>query len=141
MDEDGFCKIVGRIKDMIIRGGENVYPTEIEQLIYKHPKVKDVQVYFILVCLSTTFFSFFKFQELLFQINTSAVNSDIWIDCYFFIRWLGYQMKDSGKRYVPGYKLRRTSQFLKRKSSPTAKKRYKSGGGGYCIIDYKMLYR
>lgn len=44
MDEDGFCKIVGRIKDMIIRGGENVYPTEIEQLIYKHPKVKDVQV-------------------------------------------------------------------------------------------------
>lgn len=44
MDEDGFCKIVGRIKDMIIRGGKNVYPTEIEQLIYKHPKVKDVQV-------------------------------------------------------------------------------------------------
>lgn len=44
MDEDGFCKIVGRIKDVIIRGGENVYPTEIEQLIYKHPKVKDVQV-------------------------------------------------------------------------------------------------
>lgn len=44
MDEDGFCKIVGRIKDMIIRGGENVYPTEIEQVIYKNPKVKDVQV-------------------------------------------------------------------------------------------------
>nr|XP_022323457.1 acyl-CoA synthetase family member 2, mitochondrial-like [Crassostrea virginica] len=44
MDEEGFCKIVGRIKDMIIRGGENVYPTEIEQVIYKHPKVKDVQV-------------------------------------------------------------------------------------------------
>lgn len=37
-------------------------------------------------------------------------------------------MKDSGKRYVPGYKLRRTSQFLKMKSSPTVKKRYESGG-------------
>lgn len=60
MDEDGFCKIVGRIKDMIIRGGENVYPTEIEQLIYKHPKVKDVQVKFILVCLSTTFYCIFS---------------------------------------------------------------------------------
>ena len=45
IDEEGFCKIVGRIKDMIIRGGENVYPTEIEQVIYKHPKVKDVQVH------------------------------------------------------------------------------------------------
>ncbi|XP_062582917.1 medium-chain acyl-CoA ligase ACSF2, mitochondrial-like isoform X1 [Saccostrea cucullata] len=44
IDESGFCKIVGRIKDLIIRGGENVYPTEIEQTIYKHPKIKDVQV-------------------------------------------------------------------------------------------------
>lgn len=55
-------------------------------------------------------------------------------------------MKDSGKRYVPGYKLRRTNQFLKRKSSPTVKKRYERGGvcvggGGYFIIDYKILYR
>ncbi|OWF52435.1 acyl-CoA synthetase family member 2, mitochondrial-like [Mizuhopecten yessoensis] len=44
IDEDGFCKIVGRIKDLIIRGGENVYPLEIEEVLYKHPKVKDVQV-------------------------------------------------------------------------------------------------
>ncbi|CAG2247723.1 ACSF2 [Mytilus edulis] len=44
MDEDGFCRIVGRIKDMIIRGGENVYPLELEQILYKHPDVKDVQV-------------------------------------------------------------------------------------------------
>ena len=44
MDEEGFTQIVGRIKDMIIRGGENVYPTEIEQVLYKHPAVKDVQV-------------------------------------------------------------------------------------------------
>ncbi|XP_046554256.1 medium-chain acyl-CoA ligase ACSF2, mitochondrial-like [Haliotis rubra] len=44
IDEDGYCKIVGRTKDMIIRGGENIYPTEIEELLYKHPKVKDVQV-------------------------------------------------------------------------------------------------
>lgn len=44
MDEDGFCRIDGRIKDMLIRGGENIYPLEIEQLLYKHPQIKDVQV-------------------------------------------------------------------------------------------------
>jgi fatty-acyl-CoA synthase len=44
MDENGYCKIVGRIKDMIIRGGENVYPREIEEFLYTHPKIKDVQV-------------------------------------------------------------------------------------------------
>jgi fatty-acyl-CoA synthase len=44
MDEDGYCKIVGRIKDMVIRGGENVYPREIEEFLYTHPDVADVQV-------------------------------------------------------------------------------------------------
>ena len=44
MDEDGYVKIVGRIKDMIIRGGENVYPREIEEYLYTHPDVSDVQV-------------------------------------------------------------------------------------------------
>jgi fatty-acyl-CoA synthase len=44
MDENGYCKITGRIKDMIIRGGENIYPREIEEFIYTHPKVLDVQV-------------------------------------------------------------------------------------------------
>ncbi|XP_065066321.1 medium-chain acyl-CoA ligase ACSF2, mitochondrial-like [Rhopilema esculentum] len=44
MDENKYCKIIGRIKDMIIRGGENIYPTEIEQFLYKHPKVQDIQV-------------------------------------------------------------------------------------------------
>ena len=43
-DEDGNYKITGRLKDMIIRGGENIYPKEIEEFIYTHPKVKDVQV-------------------------------------------------------------------------------------------------
>ncbi len=43
-DEDGYYKITGRIKDMIIRGGENIYPKEIEDFIYTHAKVKDVQV-------------------------------------------------------------------------------------------------
>ena len=41
---DGYYKITGRIKDMIIRGGENIYPKEIEEFIYTHPKVEDVQV-------------------------------------------------------------------------------------------------
>jgi fatty-acyl-CoA synthase len=44
MDEDGYVRIVGRIKDMIIRGGENVYPREIEEFLYGHPAVADVQV-------------------------------------------------------------------------------------------------
>jgi len=44
IDGEGYCKIVGRIKDMVIRGGENVYPREIEEFIYRHPKVQDVQV-------------------------------------------------------------------------------------------------
>jgi fatty-acyl-CoA synthase len=44
MDADGYCNIVGRIKDMIIRGGENVYPREIEEYLYTHPGVADVQV-------------------------------------------------------------------------------------------------
>ncbi|MFI0207755.1 AMP-binding protein [Streptomyces diastaticus] len=42
--EDGYVEIVGRIKDMIIRGGENIYPREIEEFLYTHPKVADVQV-------------------------------------------------------------------------------------------------
>ncbi len=45
MDEDGYVKITGRAKDMIIRGGENVYPREIEEFLYTHPDVSDVQVY------------------------------------------------------------------------------------------------
>jgi fatty-acyl-CoA synthase len=44
MDEDGYVKIVGRIKDMVIRGGENLYPREIEEFLYTHPAVADVQV-------------------------------------------------------------------------------------------------
>ena len=44
MDADGYANIVGRIKDMIIRGGENVYPREIEEFLYTHPAIKDVQV-------------------------------------------------------------------------------------------------
>ncbi len=44
MDEHGYCKITGRIKDMIIRGGENIYPREIEEFLYTNDKVKDVQV-------------------------------------------------------------------------------------------------
>lgn len=44
LDDEGFCNIVGRIKDMVIRGGENIYPREIEEFLYRHPKVLDVQV-------------------------------------------------------------------------------------------------
>jgi len=44
MDESGYCKITGRLKDMVIRGGENIYPREIEEFLYQHPSVLDVQV-------------------------------------------------------------------------------------------------
>jgi fatty-acyl-CoA synthase len=44
MDDEGYVNIVGRIKDMIIRGGENVYPREIEEFLYSHPDIADVQV-------------------------------------------------------------------------------------------------
>ena len=45
MDDDGYCNIVGRIKDMVIRGGENIYPREIEEFLYRHPAIQDVQVF------------------------------------------------------------------------------------------------
>jgi fatty-acyl-CoA synthase len=45
MDERGYCKITGRLKDMIIRGGENVYPREVEEFLYTYPKLADVQVF------------------------------------------------------------------------------------------------
>jgi len=44
MDEDGYVQITGRIKDMVIRGGENIYPREIEEFLYTHPDIQDVQV-------------------------------------------------------------------------------------------------
>ncbi|NXE37226.1 ACSF2 synthetase, partial [Ptilorrhoa leucosticta] len=44
LDEHGYCKIIGRCKDMIIRGGENIYPAELEQFLHTHPKVEEVQV-------------------------------------------------------------------------------------------------
>ncbi len=45
IDAEGYCNIVGRVKDMLIRGGENVYPREIEEFLYTHPKVQEVQVF------------------------------------------------------------------------------------------------
>jgi fatty-acyl-CoA synthase len=45
MNDEGYCHITGRIKNMIIRGGENIYPREIEEFLYTHPKVSDVQVF------------------------------------------------------------------------------------------------
>ncbi len=45
MDEEGYVRIVGRIKDMIIRGGENIYPREVEEFLYQHPAISEVQVF------------------------------------------------------------------------------------------------
>lgn len=45
IDDEGYCNIVGRVKDMVIRGGENIYPREVEEFLYRHPKVREVQVF------------------------------------------------------------------------------------------------
>ena len=45
IDAEGYCNIVGRIKDLVIRGGENLYPREIEEYLFRHPKIQDVQVF------------------------------------------------------------------------------------------------
>jgi fatty-acyl-CoA synthase len=45
LDAEGYCNIVGRIKDLVIRGGENLYPREIEEFFYRHPKIQDVQIF------------------------------------------------------------------------------------------------
>lgn len=45
LDAEGYCNIVGRVKDMLIRGGENVYPREIEEFLFRHPKIQQVQVF------------------------------------------------------------------------------------------------
>jgi fatty-acyl-CoA synthase len=45
IDADGYCNIVGRIKDMVIRGGENLYPREIEEYLFRHPKIQEAQVF------------------------------------------------------------------------------------------------
>ncbi|AWN44754.1 AMP-binding protein [Methylobacterium durans] len=45
LDPEGFCSIVGRIKDMVIRGGENIYPREVEDFLYRHPAIHEVQVF------------------------------------------------------------------------------------------------
>ena len=44
MRDDGYCNVVGRIKDMVIRGGENIYPREVEEFLYTHPDIEDAQV-------------------------------------------------------------------------------------------------
>jgi fatty-acyl-CoA synthase len=45
IDEEGYCDIVGRVKDMIIRGGENIYPREIEEYLFRHPKIQQAAVF------------------------------------------------------------------------------------------------
>ncbi len=45
IDDEGYCNITGRIKDMVIRGGENLYPREIEEYLFRHPKIQDVQIF------------------------------------------------------------------------------------------------
>ena len=45
IDAEGYCNITGRVKDMLIRGGENVYPREVEEYLYRHPAVQEVQVF------------------------------------------------------------------------------------------------
>lgn len=52
MDENGFLKIVGRIKELIIRGGENIYPQEVENILMSHPKIIEAHVRWLTNCWS-----------------------------------------------------------------------------------------
>ena len=45
LDSEGYCNIVGRVKDMLIRGGENIYPREVEEFLFRHPKIQQAQVF------------------------------------------------------------------------------------------------
>ena len=45
IDAEGYCNIVGRLKDVVIRGGENIYPREVEEFLYTHPAVAEVQAF------------------------------------------------------------------------------------------------
>ena len=45
IDSEGYCNITGRVKDMVVRGGENVYPREVEEYLYRHPAIQEVQVF------------------------------------------------------------------------------------------------
>ena len=45
IDDEGYCNITGRVKDMVVRGGENVYPAEVEDYLFRHPAVQEVQVF------------------------------------------------------------------------------------------------
>ena len=45
IDKEGYCRIVGRLKDMLIRGGENIYPREIEEFLFSHPHIQEAQVF------------------------------------------------------------------------------------------------
>ena len=45
LDAEGYCNIVGRLKDLVIRGGENVYPREVEEFLFRHPAIAQVQVF------------------------------------------------------------------------------------------------
>ncbi|XXK30937.1 AMP-binding enzyme [Rhodobacteraceae bacterium nBUS_24] len=45
IDSESFCEIIGRVKDMIMRGGENIYPREVEDFLFRHPDISEVQVF------------------------------------------------------------------------------------------------
>lgn len=73
MHENGTVSIVGRKKDMIVRGGENIYPTEVEQYLFRHPMIEDVQVclftyifavYFLSCCHRDSFICFISFDDI-----------------------------------------------------------------------------
>lgn len=51
LDDKGYCRIVGRLKDMIVRGGENISPREVEEVVHQHPAVMDVQVRVCMLCI------------------------------------------------------------------------------------------
>ena len=71
MLDNGYCQIVGRIKDMLIRGGENIYPREIEEVLHTHPDIIEAQVR---MSISFQFIAFVYFLQQIFRSLEYPIN-------------------------------------------------------------------
>ncbi|MBD8004817.1 AMP-binding protein [Bacillus norwichensis] len=122
MDEYGYCRIVGRLKDMIIRGGENIYPREIEEYFYQHPKVLDVQV----VGVPDEFFGEEAMAWVILKENETASEGEI---------------KDYFKRKISRQKIPRYIQFCQEFPLTASGKiqKFKLRQNGIELIDDRVL--
>lgn len=122
MDAYGYCKIDGRIKDMIIRGGENIYPAEIEQFLHTHPKIKEAQVSSgseRQESVSSPCSIFISVEKT----RTISLAAEQHVVVFLFARWSEFRMPVWVKRSAPASSWWTDRSALQRKSKPTARAR------------------